>query len=276
MPHYFDQPAAGPAPRRHLTVELAGEPADVVTAAGVFSASRLDLGSAVLLRTEMRLARAALSDAAPLGSPVNHGDRSGSAPSTTLSDAAPLGSPVNHGDRSGTTPSSDRVPTQPPDTGRRAEREWGDGIGQPKTNQRNLLDLGCGWGPLALTLARLEPVATVWAVDTNPRALELTTQNATRLGLTNIKTALPPDLPPTIKFDLIWSNPPIRIGKPALHQLLHHWLSRMTPAGWADLVVQKNLGADSLARWLQDEAGFDTVKLASAKGYRVWRIKRAE
>ncbi|MDR2454160.1 MAG: methyltransferase [Bifidobacteriaceae bacterium] len=139
---------------------------------------------------------------------------------------------------------------------------------------RNLLDLGCGWGPLALALALYEPDATVWAIDTNPRALALTRLNADRLGLAKIRAELPEAVPAGIEFDLIWSNPPVRVGKQALQALLATWLARLTQDGWADLVVGKNLGADSLARWLTEQAGFPARKLASAKGYRVLRAGR--
>jgi 16S rRNA G1207 methylase RsmC len=134
-----------------------------------------------------------------------------------------------------------------------------------------LLDLGCGWGPIALTLGLANPEATVWAVDANPRALDLTRRNAASLGLRNVRAAPPEDVDGALRFELIWSNPPIRIGKAALRSLLRDWLGRLAETGHADLVVQKNLGADSLARWLSAEAGFPTVKLASAKGYRVLR-----
>jgi 16S rRNA G1207 methylase RsmC len=203
VPHYFEPGApVRPDELREFEVDLAGTPARVVTAPGVFSATRLDPGTSVLLRTERRA-----------GGPVP---------------------PAGH-----------------------------------------LLDLGCGWGPIALTLARLAPEATVWAVDANPRALELTALNARRLGLDNIQTALPDAVPPAIALALLWSNPPIRVGKHRLRSLLREWLERLAPGAHADLVAQKNLGADSLARWLGDQPGWAAAKLASAKGYRVIRVERA-
>ncbi|MCL2788275.1 MAG: class I SAM-dependent methyltransferase [Micrococcales bacterium] len=131
-----------------------------------------------------------------------------------------------------------------------------------------LVDLGCGWGPLALTMAMLAPGAQVQAIDINPHARELTRLNAERLGLTNIQVSGP--TLPTQPIDRLWSNPPIRIGKDSLHDLLEPWLKALAPSGHADLVVQRHLGADSLATWLT-QAGFPTVKVASAKGYRVLR-----
>jgi hypothetical protein len=69
-------------------------------------------------------------------------------------------------------------------------------------------------------------------------------------------------------------NPPIRIGKAALHDLLLGWLDRLTPDGRAVLVVGRNLGADSLQRWL-GEQGFPTDRLASKRGYRLLQARRA-
>ena len=135
------------------------------------------------------------------------------------------------------------------------------------------LDVGCGWGPISLTMAMLAPDAQVWAVDSNERALALTAQNAAHLGLRNIKTALQDAVPPGLRFDIIWSNPPIRIGKPELHALLRLWLGRLADDGGAWLVVQRNLGADSLQGWLQTEfPGREVARVASAKGYRVLAV----
>ena len=134
------------------------------------------------------------------------------------------------------------------------------------------LDLGCGAGPLALGLARRAPHARVWAVDINARARALCAANAAANGITNIVVAAPDEVPSDVRFDVIWSNPPIRIGKPALHQLLTGWLDRLAPAGRAVLVVQRNLGADSLHRWLTGE-GWPTTRLASAKGYRLLGVQ---
>src|SRR3954453_21682678 len=173
--HYFAPPPQPAGRRTVVPVRLAGRDVEVVTAAGVFSGDRVDLGTRVLLRE------------------------------------AP----------------------QPPVSG-------------------DLLDLGCGWGPMALTLGLLSPAATVWAVDVNERALELTAENARRLGVRNVRPVAPDAVPGDVRFDAIWSNPPIRVGKEALHALLLAWLPRLRPGAAAHLVVQRNLGADSLAAWLAD------------------------
>ncbi len=196
-PHYFRTPTGDPQVRE-LHLVLDGHPVELVTADGVFSADRLDLGTQVLLR---------------------------------------------------------EVP-DPPATGA-------------------LLDLGCGWGPLALALAARSQGATVWAVDVNERAVELTAQNARRLSLANVRARAPDQVPDEVRFAAIWSNPPIRIGKPALHELLLRWLPRLAPGGVAHLVVQRHLGADSLHAWLALElAPWSVERAGSAKGYRVLRISR--
>ncbi|REF37354.1 class I SAM-dependent methyltransferase [Thermasporomyces composti] len=137
-----------------------------------------------------------------------------------------------------------------------------------------VLDLGCGYGPIACVLATMVPDVHVWAVDVNTRALELTRANAERLGVgSRITVATPDDVPDDIRFDQVWSNPPIRIGKPALHALLQRWLSRLTDDGVAWLVVSKNLGADSLQRWLNAQ-GWRCDRQGSAKGFRVLTVRR--
>ncbi|MBO9578045.1 MAG: methyltransferase [Microbacteriaceae bacterium] len=139
----------------------------------------------------------------------------------------------------------------------------------------HLIDVGCGWGPIALSLALESPRATVWAVDVNERSLELTRANAARLGLDNVNAVLPSDVPADLEFAAIWSNPPIRVGKAELHALLDAWLPRLAPGSDAWLVVQKNLGADSLHRWLDATyPDLATVRADTAKGYRVLRTRR--
>lgn len=140
----------------------------------------------------------------------------------------------------------------------------------------SFLDLGCGWGPLSLALALERPEATIWALDVNERALELTRRNARTIGLPNVRAVTAQDVPEKLGFDLIWSNPPIRVGKDELHRLLMAWLPRLNHNGRAYLVVQKNLGADSLTPWLQTALGpaFIVGKHSSSKGYRVIEIAR--
>ncbi|KQQ04156.1 MULTISPECIES: class I SAM-dependent methyltransferase [unclassified Rathayibacter] len=140
----------------------------------------------------------------------------------------------------------------------------------------DLLDLGCGWGPLALTLALESPDARVWAVDVNQRALELVRRNCAELGLTNVNAVLPDDVPEGLRFRTIWSNPPIRVGKDELHALLERWLPRLEDGADAWLVVQRNLGSDSLQTWMTDafESRLEVERVSSAKGFRILRTTR--
>ncbi|MEE6260396.1 class I SAM-dependent methyltransferase [Plantactinospora sonchi] len=197
--HYFSTEPAVDVQRREVTFTVEGREYALTASSGVFSAARLDPGTAVLLRK------------ADLPGPATSGA---------------------------------------------------------------LLDLGCGYGPIACVLASQAPAATVWAVDVNVRARELTSENAARLGLgERIRVSAPDEVPADVSFAELWSNPPIRVGKAELHEMLGRWLPRLTPDGVAWLVVARHLGGDSLQRWL-DEAGWRVERHASQKGYRVFRVTR--
>ena len=144
-------------------------------------------------------------------------------------------------------------------------------VPRPEPEARVLVDLGCGYGPIAVTMAVRAPQATVWAVDVNARARELCAENAAANGCDNVRVVSPDEVPAGLEIDAIWSNPPIRIGKAALHELLGTWLDLLTPHGRAWLVVQKHLGSDSLARWL-GESGWTTTRQASRQAYRVLEV----
>lgn len=195
--HYFSTRPQAPAKPTDVEFVAAGRTFRLSAAAGVFSAGRLDPGTAVLLRK------------ANLPSPTAGGA---------------------------------------------------------------LLDLGCGYGPISCVLATVAPAATVYAVDVNARALALTRTNAQALGVgERVVAATPDEVPRDIRFDQIWSNPPIRIGKGGLHALLDRWLPRLEPDGIAWLVVARHLGADSLAEWLSRQGWF-VDRHASQQGFRVLRI----
>ncbi len=142
--------------------------------------------------------------------------------------------------------------------------------------QGNLLDIGCGWGPVALTMALLAPQSKVYAVDVNERCIALTNENAAALGLTNVVASTPQEVDPSVRFDTIWSNPPIRIGKDELHALLKLWLPRLADGGTAWLVVQKNLGSDSLQRWLAAELddSFTVTRESTSKSFRILKVTK--
>ena len=140
----------------------------------------------------------------------------------------------------------------------------------------DILDIGCGWGPIALALALHSPKATIWAIDVNERARDLTAINAAKLGLNNIKVAHPNDVPGDIELPGLWSNPPITVGPEVLHEILQTWLPRLERGSDAYLVVQKNLGADSLQRWI--DGAFKDIEIErvdTAKAFRVLRATRA-
>jgi 16S rRNA (guanine1207-N2)-methyltransferase len=132
-----------------------------------------------------------------------------------------------------------------------------------------ILDLGCGYGPIALAIAVHCPEAIIDAVDVNERALLLCQENAEALGVAGrVRVLRPQQVEPEVRYDQIWSNPPIRIGKQGLHELLLVWLARLAPDGVARLVVGKNLGSDTLQRWLIEQ-GYACERVASSKGFRV-------
>lgn len=141
----------------------------------------------------------------------------------------------------------------------------------PTDRALTVADVGCGYGPIALTLATRLPRATVVAVDVNERARALCRANAERHALTNVQVLEPQDIPADLQIDALYANPPIRVGNEALHLLLQGWLARLRPEGRAVLVVHKHLGSDSLLRWL-DGAGHTTTRLGSRLGYRLLQI----
>jgi len=145
----------------------------------------------------------------------------------------------------------------------------------PPPDRGHLLDIGCGTGAIALTLARRAPHATVWAIDVNDRARDLCRANAERNSIGNVQVLAPDEVPDEVRFSAIWSNPAIRIGKPALHSMLLRWLTRLEPSAPAVLVVHKHLGSDSLLAWLERQ-GFPTQRRSSSSGYRILEAIRPE
>jgi 16S rRNA (guanine1207-N2)-methyltransferase len=195
--HYFSAEPSAPARAGQVEFSVAGRDYTLAVASGVFSAGRLDPGTAVLLR------KADLPTAATTGT---------------------------------------------------------------------LLDLGSGYGPIACVLASEAPATTVYAIDVNARARELTAANAATLGLTGrIRVGAPDEVPADVTFDQIWSNPPTHIGKAGLHELLGHWLPRLAPGGAGWLVINKNLGGDSLHAWLAS-LGWQVQRVASQRGFRVLKV----
>lgn len=137
----------------------------------------------------------------------------------------------------------------------------------------NVLDIGCGWGPIGVSIAKLAPKARVYGVDVNQRSIDQSNLNAELNELKNFKASKPDGLDQNLRFTSIWSNPPIRVGKQVLHDLMKQYIPMLEPGGKAVMVVAKNLGADSFQRWLQDEFPQSEVsRLATDKGYRVIQL----
>jgi 16S rRNA G1207 methylase RsmC len=141
----------------------------------------------------------------------------------------------------------------------------------PPPQSGDILDLGSGYGPIAIALSRWAPRTRIWAVDVNERALELTRTNAVAAGASNVTAHAPDEVPEDVRFESIYSNPPVRVGKVALHELLLKWLPRLLPGGHAYLVVQRNLGADSLMAWLATQ-GYPVRRLKAKKGFRIIEV----
>jgi 16S rRNA (guanine1207-N2)-methyltransferase len=197
--HYFSTDPGTPMRRGEIEFSVAGRDYRLAVASGVFSAGRLDPGTAVLLRK------------ATLPGPATEGP---------------------------------------------------------------LLDLGCGYGPISCVLASEAPGSTVYAIDVNSRARELTGANAASLGLAGrIRVSEPDDVPAGLAFTEIWSNPPTHVGKAELHALMERWLPRLAPGGVAWLVINRNLGGDSLHSWLTGH-DWQVERVASQKGFRVLRVTR--
>lgn len=150
----------------------------------------------------------------------------------------------------------------------------------PEPQGPRVLDIGTGWGPLTLTLAKKLPGAEVIGVEVNSRSAELTRMNAEKLSLANVQVFAPDDVDPALRFNTIWSNPPIRVSKDVLHGILRQWIPRLAPDGHAYLVVQKNLGSDSLQKWLAQDlqesypGEFEVSRYATSKGFRLIQVHR--
>lgn len=136
-----------------------------------------------------------------------------------------------------------------------------------------VIDLGSGWGPISIHLALINPKLRIRSVDINSRANQLLQENITNLSLENIECTTLDEIAAD-SIDQIWSNPPIRIGKQSLHELLMQAFSKLKAGGEAFLVVQKHLGSDSLAKWLETEQGHEVQRLDNSKGFRVLRVTK--
>ncbi|MBP1327555.1 16S rRNA G1207 methylase RsmC [Leucobacter exalbidus] len=235
--HYFSESPAGDYRAREIEVSLAGAIRQLVTAGGVFSPEHLDRGTELLLSTLDTDLDADTKDYFGAVRGVGFSATGNAEVADADVDADP-----------------DPSPTGPP-----------------------ILDIGCGWGPIALAAALNHPGREIWAIDVNERSRELTRTNAARLGLTNVRVCAPSEVPDDISFAEIRSNPPIRVGKEALHEILQQWLPRLVPGGTAHLVVAKHLGADSLQRWIGAEfPQLEVSRFTRSKGFHVLRAEASQ
>ncbi|BFH16984.1 class I SAM-dependent methyltransferase [Paenibacillus melissococcoides] len=137
-----------------------------------------------------------------------------------------------------------------------------------------VLDVGCGYGPIGMAAAKLAPQGHVTMVDVNERALELARENAKRNGITNV-TVLKSDGLDGIgssTFDVILTNPPIRAGKEVVHRIFEQSHGHLNARGALWIVIQKKQGAPSAEAKLRELFGEEQVELAAKeKGYRIYR-----
>ena len=137
---------------------------------------------------------------------------------------------------------------------------------------RSIADVGCGYGVIAICMAKKYPQSEITAIDVNQRALELCKKNVVENNIENVfaESASKYD---DEKYDLIISNPPIRVGKEALYELLSYWSKKLNDKGQMWLVIAKNLGADSVAAYLEFELKLNVKRVASKKGFRVLKCE---
>lgn len=139
-----------------------------------------------------------------------------------------------------------------------------------------VLDVGCGYGPIGLTAARLAAQGHVTMIDINSRAVELAKENAKRNGIINV-TILESDLFEAVKdqqFDVVLTNPPIRAGKETVHAIFEESWKYLRENGQLWVVIQKKQGAPSAKAKL--ESLFEQVEeVTKDKGYRIFKATKS-
>jgi len=135
-----------------------------------------------------------------------------------------------------------------------------------------VLDVGCGYGPMGLTAARMVKDGHVTMVDVNSRAVELAKENALLNGITNV-SIMESDLFTAVKgksFDVILTNPPIRAGKETVHAIFEQAYEHLREGGALWVVIQKKQGAPSAKEKLTKLFG-DVQEVTKDKGYRIFK-----
>lgn len=138
-----------------------------------------------------------------------------------------------------------------------------------------VLDLGCGYGPIGLAVAKLLPNATVYMSDVNERAVELGLKNARLNGITNIiiKSGEGFEPFPNQRYDLIITNPPIRAGKQIIYGMVDQAFDALNPGGRLVLVIRTKQGAKSMEAKMNSVFG-NVTELEKGGGYRVFGSQR--
>lgn len=131
-----------------------------------------------------------------------------------------------------------------------------------------ILDVGCGYGPIGLALARLNPARLIYMLDINERAVNLAIDNAKRNNITNVRVDQSNlfDKIEEAHFSAIVSNPPIRAGKKVVHEILKQSKAYMVVGGKIYIVIQKKQGAPSAKKALYEVYG-NVTRLELDRGY---------
>ncbi|USG66038.1 class I SAM-dependent methyltransferase [Brevibacillus ruminantium] len=140
----------------------------------------------------------------------------------------------------------------------------------------DVLDVGCGYGPMGLTAAKLAKDGHVTMIDVNERAVELAKRNARVNGISNVEI-LVSDVYSAVQgrvFDVILTNPPIRAGKEIVHRIFTEGYELLREGGEMWVVIQKKQGAPSALRKLQ-EVYQEVEEVDKKKGYYIYRAKKS-
>lgn len=135
-----------------------------------------------------------------------------------------------------------------------------------------VLDVGCGYGPIGLTAARIASQGHVTMIDVNARAVELARENALANGISNI-TVIESNLFEALEgkdYDVVLTNPPIRAGKEVVHAIFEGAYERLRSGGSLWIVIQKKQGAPS-ARQKLEELFAEVEEVTKDKGYRIYK-----
>lgn len=137
-----------------------------------------------------------------------------------------------------------------------------------------VLDLGCGWGAIGVSLAKANPDCHVVMADVNHRALGLSRDNLTRNGVQ--AEVIESDGMAALmerRFDAVVTNPPIRAGKQVIYKMFADSASCLNPGGALYLVIRKQQGAESCMKYLKTLFA-QVEKISKSSGF--WVLKASE